>query len=132
MKQLFLFKSLPMLALLLLMATLISLSTVQAYAAETAEIDQHVYDKAGLLSTTEASELDQMCIDYGTEAGIDIMILTHNDAGASYAEDYIEEFEDLLPVGDRVYLLIDMNERVVFMEGYGKAETYIHSKRIDT
>jgi uncharacterized protein len=122
-----------MLALLLLMATVISLTTVNAFAAETdnSEINQHVYDKAGLLSTTEVEDLEQLCIDYGTEAGIDIMILTHDDSDAVYAEDYIEAFEDQLPVGNRVYLLIDMNERVVFMEGYGTAETYIHSKRID-
>lgn len=133
MKHFFLFKSIPMLALLLLMATVISHSTVKVFAAETeiSEINQHVYDKAGLLSTTESEDLEQMCIDYGTEAGIDIMILTHDDADAVYAEDYIEAFEDQLPVGNRVYLLIDMNERVVFMEGYGTAETYIHSKRID-
>ncbi len=134
MKQFFLFRSAPLLVLLLLMATLISLTTANVYAAETenSEINQHIYDEAGLLSTTEVNDLEQMCIDYGTEAGIDIMILTHNDPDAVYAEDYIEEFEDQLPVGDRVYLLIDMNKRVVFMEGYGKAETYIHSKRIDT
>lgn len=134
MKQIFLFKSIPMLALLLLMATLISLTTMKAYAAEAekSEINQHVFDEAGLLSTAEAEDLEQMCIDYGTEAGIDIMILTHDNPNAVYAEDYIEDFEDKLPVGNRVYLLIDMKERVVFMEGYGTAETYIHSKRIDT
>ncbi len=134
MKQFFLFRSIPLLVLLLLMATLISLTTVKVYAAETenSEINQHIYDEAGLLSTTEVEDLEQMCIDYGTEAGIDIMILTHDNPDAVYAEDYIEDFEDQLPVGDRVYLLIDMNERVVFMEGYGTAETYIHSKRIDT
>ena len=133
MKQFFLSKSIPMLALLLVMATIISITTVNAFAAETdiSEINQHVYDKAGLLSTTEVEDLEQMCIDYGTEAGIDIMILTHDDSDAVYAEDYIEAFEDQLPVGNRVYLLLDMNERVVFMEGYGTAETYIHSKRID-
>ncbi len=134
MKQFFLFRSIPMLALLILMATVISLTTVKAYATETenSEINQHIYDEAGLLSTAETEDLEQLCIDYGNEAGIDIMILTHDNPNAVYAEDYIEDFEDKLPVGDRVYLLIDMNERIVFMEGYGTAETYIHSKRIDT
>ncbi|MDF2907664.1 MAG: hypothetical protein K0R34_2985 [Herbinix sp.] len=134
MKQFLLLKSLPMLALLVLMASIIALTTVHAYAAESEDtsIDQHVYDEAGLLSTSETLDLEQLCIDYGNDAGIDIMILTHDDSNGVYAEDYIENFEDQLPVGDRVYLLIDMNERVVFMEGYGTAETYIHSKRIDT
>lgn len=133
MKQFLIFKSLPLLALLVLMTGVIAFTAVHAYAAESEDtsIDQHVYDKAGLLSTNEVNDLEQSCIDYGNEAGIDIMILTHNDPNGGYAEDYIENFEDQLPVGDRVYLLIDMNERVVFMEGYGTAETYIHSKRID-
>lgn len=134
MKHFFLFRSLPILALLLLMAGLITHTAVQAYAADTENtaINQHVYDKADLLSTSEIEQLEQLCIDYGDEAGIEIMILTHDDPNGGYAEDYIEDFEDQLPIGDRVYLLIDMNERVVFMEGYGSAETYIHSKRIDT
>lgn len=128
-----LFRSLPLLALLLIMAIVISAATVHAYASESdnAQSNQHIYDKAGLLSTSEQEDLEQMCIDYGSDAGIDIKILTHNDKNALYAEDYIEDFEDQLPTEDRVYLLIDMYNRVVFMEGYGKAETYIHSKRID-
>jgi len=92
---------------------------------------QHVYDLAQLLSSDEISKLEKYCISYGEDAGLDIMILTHNDPTAIYGEDYIEDFEDQLPVGDRVYLLIDMYNREVFIEGYGKAETYIHSKRID-
>jgi uncharacterized protein len=117
--------------LLLLLITLILPSTY-AKAAETSDAYQHVYDNAGLLSTDEITELETMCISYGEDAGIEIMILTHNDSTAPYAEDYIENFEDQLPVGDRVYLLVDMYNRVVFMEGYGTAETYIHSNRIDS
>ena len=101
----------------------------------TADVDttatiQHVYDNAGLLSTSEISELEALCTTYGDEAKIEIMILTHDDSDAPYAEDYVENFEDQMPVADRVYLLIDMNNRDVFMEGFGLAETYIHSKRI--
>lgn len=119
----------------MLLAVLMILSVFFAKTAEvraTAEqSNQHIYDNAGLLSTTEVSDLEQLCIDYGSDAGIEIMILTHDDPDALYAEDYIEDFEDTLPVADRVYLLIDMQNRVVFMEGYGLCETYIHSKRID-
>ena len=44
-----------------------------------------------------------MCHDYGEKAGIEIYILTHNDKNATYPEKYIEDFEDQLPVEDRVY-----------------------------
>lgn len=102
-----------------------------AYASASLEEIQYVYDKAGLLSTSEIEELEEMCTEYGEEAGIEIILLTHEDSSAPYAERYIEEFEMQFPVGDRVYALIDMNERIIFMAGYGLAETYIHSKRID-
>jgi uncharacterized protein len=96
------------------------------------ELNPHVYDDADLLSTSEIKNLEELCTEYGEASGIEIMILTHNDSTAVYAEDYIENFEDKLPIGDRVYILVDMYNRVVFMEGYGLAETYIHSKRINT
>lgn len=133
MKPSILFKSLKVPVLLLLMAAVITFTTAHVYAAESenAAINQHVYDEAGLLSTTELEELEKMCIEYGEDAGVEIMILTHEDPNAVYSEEYIENFEDQLPEGDRVYLLIDMMERVVFIEGYGTAETYIHSKRIN-
>ena len=124
-------KSLPLIVVLcLLLSTLFGIS---AYASttEATESIPHVYDEAELLSTTEAEDLEEMCIEYGLEAGIEIMILTHNDSSAVYAEDYIENFEDELPVADRVYILVDMYNSEVFIEGYGLAENYIHSKRIE-
>jgi uncharacterized protein len=111
--------------------SLFLVSPVIVAASDNIESYQHVYDQAGLLSTSEIENLEILCTDYGNEAGVEIMILTHNDSGAPYAETYIENFEDQLPIGDRVYLLVDMYNRIVFMEGYGSAETYINSKRID-
>ncbi len=126
-------KVLSILAVVMLVAATGFFKPIPAYAADASEskVTQHVYDEAGLLSSSEIEELEQKCIESGDAAGVEIMILTHNDPNAIYAEDYIEDFEDTLPVGDRVYLLVDMSNRVVFMEGYGSAETYIHSKRID-
>jgi uncharacterized protein len=99
-------------------------------AAETEQI-QHIYDNAGLLSTSEADYLDEMCTEYGNDAGIDIIILTHNDSNAVYAERYIENFYDNMLYGDSVILLVDMYNREVFIEGYGTAESKINSSRID-
>lgn len=101
-----------------------------AAEADTTNI-QHIYDKANLLSTSEIDNLEEMCADYGAQAGIDIIILTHNDPNAREAEGYIEDFYDQMLYGDSVILLVDMYNRVVFIEGYGLAETYIHSKRIN-
>jgi uncharacterized protein len=117
-----------LLPLFSVMCVLISILVNTQYASAS---EEHVYDKANLLSSTEISDLEEKCISYGNDAGVEIMILTHDDSSAPYAETYIENFEDKLPVADRVYLLIDMANRIAFIEGYGKAETYIHSKRID-
>ena len=91
----------------------------------------HIYDEAGLLSTLEYEELEKMCTEYGEEAGIEIFILTHKNPHALDADTYIEEFEAQLEAGDRVLLLVDMYHREVVIHGYGLAQTYIHSKRID-
>lgn len=100
-------------------------------ATLTEAADKRVYDDAGLLTSSEYEELEEMSIEYGEEAGIEIYILTHDDSSSTYPEKYIEDFEDQLPVGDRIYFLYDVFRGEIFMEGYGSAETYIHSKRID-
>lgn len=122
-------KLFPLLALLMAFVSLIIISPIVSEASGP-ETGRFVYDDAGLLTETEVLDLEEMCTTYGTQAGIEVYILTHDDPSAPYVETYIENFEDQLPVGDRVYIALDMEERDVFMEGYGKAETYIHSKRI--
>lgn len=112
-----------------------------AYATTTEDIEKaedtsesvvkRVYDEAELMTDDEIADLEALSKKYGENAGIEIFILTHNDPDATYPERYIEDFEDQLPIGDRVYFLYDVYGGEIFMEGYGLAETYIHSKRID-
>lgn len=123
---------LPFLLLLSLVTIALFGNSITTYASESAEDYPHIYDMAGLLSTEEVMELEEMCITYGEEAGIEILILTHDDPNAKEPEIYLEDFNDTLPEADRILLLIDMQERFIWMQGYGLAETYIHSKRIDT
>lgn len=95
------------------------------------ESGRRIYDEAGLLTEAETKELESLSEEYGKKAGIEIFVLTHNDKNSTYPEKYIEDFEDRLPVADRVYFLYDVYRGEIFMEGYGLAETYINSKRID-
>ena len=125
-------------ALILSLCMLASFLGTTAYHAKASEAEgnntKRIYDEAGLLTQEEYDNLEDMCLEYGEEAGVEIFILTHNDPDSVYPEAYIENFEDKLPVGDRVYFLYDLtrgDNGEIFMEGYGKAETYIHSKRID-
>lgn len=125
-------KSFCMIALFCLLLVMVFSRTVYVSASETKESYPLVYDKAGLLSTSEAEDLETLCRERGKEVGIDIMILTHDDPDAVDAKTYIEDFYDSLPEPtDRVILLIDMANRVSFIEGYGLAKTYIHNDRID-
>jgi uncharacterized protein len=102
-----------------------------AYASAAADEDKRIYDEAGLLTSSEHNDLEEMCLQYGADAGIGIYILTHDDPGAVDAEVYIEDFYDRGVYGDSVFLLIDLYNRDVVIEGYGTAQTYIHSKRGD-
>ncbi len=118
-------------ALLLGLLMVLSLCISGVTYALAAEDDKRVYDEAGLLTSDEYEALEAMIIEYDRTAKAEIFILTHNDSKAVYPERYIEDFEDRMPAADRIYFLYDVYRGEIFIEGYGTAETYIHSKRID-
>jgi len=125
-------KLFPLLAFIFSFLSLFVISPIIAAASETSQF-QHIYDDAALLSSSELSDLEDMCVTYGEDADVNIFILTHEDASAVDAEIYIENFYDNNLYGtytDSVILLIDMANRDVMIEGFGTAETYIHSNRI--
>lgn len=124
--------TLPLLIVIILFISLALDSPLTAYASDNIDSIPRVYDNAGLLSTDEVKSLEKLCIEQGDEVGIEILILTHNDSDAEHPEFYLEDFNDALPEADRVLLLVDMYNRIFWIQGYGLAETYIHSKRIDT
>lgn len=119
------------LAMILLCLSLLIMPSATAAAEETTSQFQYIYDDAGLLTSSELSDLEAMCQEYSEQVKTHIIIMTHDDPDAVEAERYIEDFYDRTYPGDAVILLIDMQNRVVFIEGYGLAETYIHSKRAD-
>lgn len=109
-------------------------NVIHVEAAETTDSLQHIYDDANLLSDSERSALEEKCISYGDDAGMNIFILTHNDADTPDGEIYIEDFFDQNLLGvypDSIILLVDMSRRDVILEAYGDVQTYVHSKRGD-
>lgn len=105
-------------------------------ASETVVDLNYVYDEAELLSQEEYYLIEEMSSTYGKEAGIDIIILTHDNPNAKDGDLYIEDFYDQKVYGtaydgDSAILLIDMSRRDIVIHGYGQAETYLHSKRIN-
>lgn len=124
---------LPLLLFTLISGIILPIFSSAAYAES---INAHskgkrIFDKASLLTEEEVEKLEALSREYEGKLGVEIIILTHNDDKATYPEKYIEDFEDSLPKGDRVYFLYDVSRKELFMEGYGIAETYITSKRMD-
>lgn len=118
--------------LILVIAILLPVNTAIASEQNTSTSSYlHVFDNAGLLSTSEADRLEQLCIESGNEAGIEIILLTNREKLSTDPDIYIENFEDQLPVANRVYVLIDMDSREIRMQRYGSTKTYINSNRIN-
>ncbi len=120
--------------LILLSFCLLFALTVLPAGYASAAIDDniaHLYDRANLLTTSEQNELEAMCAEYSKKDNLNIIILTHADSTAVDAETYIEDFYDNNLNGDSVILLVDMYNRVVFIEGYGSAQNSINHDRIN-
>lgn len=101
--------------------------------AKSKEVSQHIYDKAELLSTSQRDGLEDMCTKYSQKDNVDIIIMTHNDSNAVYAERYISDFYDKMLYENCVILLVDMANRDVVIEDYGKlAKSKISSGNLNS
>ncbi len=116
-------------AILLSLFLFLLLIPVKYVSAATDASNQHIYDKAGLLSTSDLADLEEMCTTYSHKNGIDIIILTHNDPDAVDAERYIEDFNDKKQYLNSVILLIDLPNRDVCLESYGTVQSNITTER---
>jgi uncharacterized protein len=96
-----------------------------------------VYDRAELLSDEEENELRSLAAELGAERETDFLIITLDGTGGLDIEDYVARFYDDIapgydrPHGNAAILAIDLRERDVFLAGFGKAETYLDSGRLD-
>lgn len=96
-----------------------------------------VYDRAELLSDEEENELRSLAAELGAERETDFLIITLDGTGGLDIEDYVARFYDDVapgydgPHGNAAILAIDLQERDVFLAGFGKAETYLDSGRLD-
>lgn len=131
MKQLIAKRYLPLLAVLCIVLS-VAFAPVGLVAAKTSGEIQHIYDEAGLLSTSELANLEELCIEYSKKDDFDIIILTHNDSSAVDGEIYIENFIDKHQYLDSVVLLVDMAKRDVVLESYGEIQDEITTSRGDS
>lgn len=98
---------------------------------------QRVFDKAGLLSSSEEESLEQLLTSYIEETRTDLVILTTDDAEWKTSEAYADDFYDNGnfgydgPQGTGVLFLIDMDNREIYISTCGDAIYYMTDSRID-
>nr|WP_306798605.1 TPM domain-containing protein [Oceanobacillus saliphilus] len=97
--------------------------------------DRHIYDDAGLVNETELAQLEQLAKEHSEELETTFLFLTTNDAEGkdvvTYMKDFFDGWADENGQEDAVLLTIDMDNRDVFLAGFGSAETTLDDDRID-
>src|SRR5690606_2555977 len=96
-----------------------------------------IVDDAGLLDQTELARLNTLANQYGAERETDIMIVTsHNKDDKDVmkmTQDYYDQHAPGYdkPHGNAVILMLDMNNREIYLAGFYKAEDYLDDGRLD-
>ncbi len=96
-----------------------------------------VYDYAELLTTEEEAELEQRYYLWGQETDTDIVLVTTNHMEGKSDKTYLEDFQDELYFTQDILaenaalMLINMEDRVVTIQGYGDCEFWLSNDRIE-
>ncbi|SFT22117.1 YgcG family protein [Paenibacillus sp. BC26] len=119
-----------------LIALVMMLVLPKAAAAAT-ETKKLIYDQAHLLSEQEQVELNALANKYGADRETDIIILTSDNTENRDVQLMTEDFYDNQapgydkPHGNAVILTMDMNNRQVYLAGFGQTEIELDSGRLD-
>ena len=96
-----------------------------------------IYDYADLLTEDEEIELELKYYQWGLEAETDIILVTTDDMESKSDKVYLEDFQDELYFTQDMLaenaslMLINMEDRVVTIQGYGDCEFWINNDRIE-
>lgn len=116
-------------AALLWMLTLLFLISGSVFAKE----EGKVYDGASLLSDSEISELNEKIATLEQATGWNVYAVTTDNAGgksaAAYADDFFDEHSP--EQEDGVAMLIDMDNREIYLSTCGEAIRYLTDARVD-
>ena len=103
------------------------------FAAEENIPQQTVYDDAALLTPEEIETLESELDAAGEKTGWNILMLTTDDTNGKTTQEYGDDFFDAIAEnGDGVALLIDMDNREIYVSTGGIAIQYLTDARIDT
>lgn len=96
-----------------------------------------IYDYADLLTQDEEVELERFYYQWGLEAETDIILVTTDDMEGKPDKVYLEDFQDALYftqdvlAENAVMMLINMEDRIVTIQGYGDCEFWLSNDRIE-
>ena len=96
-----------------------------------------VYDYADLLTDSEEAALESNYYQWGQEAETDIILVTTDNMEGKSDKTYLEDFQDELYFTQDMLaenaslMLINMEDRIVTIQGYGGCEFWISNDRIE-
>ncbi len=117
----------------LLCMIIFCMTPVQAEeSAQQAAENMQLTDQAGLLSETEAEEINHRLAELEERTGWEFMALTTDDAGGEDATSYAESwFDKYTGKDDGVICAIDMDNREIVVRAFGEAMYYITDNRTE-
>lgn len=96
-----------------------------------------IYDYADLLTADEEIELESHYYLWGMEADADIVLVTTDNMGGKSDKAYLEDFQDELYFAQDLLaenaslMLINMEDGIVNIQGYGDCEFWISNDRTE-
>lgn len=120
-----------------LVAVFIFVVSLIGFSSIASALDQKVFDEAGLLSESEAAELEALADELSKKWNTDFIIITTNDTGGRTAEKYMADFYDEkieqqgLKKWNAAVLSIDMGRRDLYLGAFYKAKLFMDNARID-
>lgn len=123
-------------ALLVMMLAAAGLVFPPGGAAEGWAAGERVFDQAGLFTGQEVLWLEETISQVAGEVQLDIVIVTADDLEGKTSRDYADDFYDYggfgLGIGhDGLLLLINMDDREVYISTTGLAIDYFYDARIE-
>lgn len=107
------------------------------YMAEGTEAKKLIFDEAGLLTSEQTAELNELANKLGAKRETDFIILTTNNPDDEDVMVIMQNFYDEKAPGfDRAHgnaaiLTVDMRNREIYLAGFYKAEHYLDDGRLD-
>jgi uncharacterized protein len=116
---------------------LIILPLIFLPALKTLGVEQKVYDQAALFTEQEKNTLQQTALELSESLKMDMVIVTADDNEGKTSREYADDFYDTNGFGygenaDGVLLLINMDDREVYISTSGAAINTLTDSRIES